>query len=92
MRQGQNNKRMRGRGGGRKGGNTRNQSYESNGPEVKVRGNPQQIVEKYLALARDASPALTLLIAVRTFSGVYWPRWLTKFAKPRTLFMLPLRT
>jgi hypothetical protein len=57
MRQGQNNKRMRGRGGGRKGGNPRNQSYESNGPEVKVRGNPQQIVEKYLALARDASSA-----------------------------------
>ena len=57
MRQGQNNKRMRGRGGGRKGGNPRNQSYESNGPEVRVRGNPQQIVEKYLALARDASSA-----------------------------------
>lgn len=57
MRQGQNNKRMRGRGGGRKGGNPRNQSYESNGPDVKVRGNPQQIVEKYLALARDASSA-----------------------------------
>jgi hypothetical protein len=57
MRQGQNNKRMRGRGGGRKGGNPRNQSFESNGPEVRVRGNPQQIVEKYLALARDASSA-----------------------------------
>jgi len=48
---------MRGRGGGRKGGNPRNNSYESNGPDVKVRGNPQQIVEKYLALARDASSA-----------------------------------
>ena len=57
MRQGQNNKRMRGRGGGRKGGNPRNQSFESNGPDVRVRGNPQQIVEKYLSLARDASSA-----------------------------------
>ena len=55
MRQGPNNKRMRGRGNGRKGGNSRNQSFESNGPEVKVRGNAQQVVEKYLTLARDAS-------------------------------------
>ena len=61
MRQGQNNKnRMRGRGNNnnsRKGGNSRNQSFESNGPDVKVRGNAQQIVEKYLTLARDASLA-----------------------------------
>ena len=55
MRQGPNNKRMRGRGNGRKGGNSRNHSFESNGPEVKVRGNAQQVVEKYLTLARDAS-------------------------------------
>lgn len=57
MRQGPNNKRMRGRGGGRKHSNPRNHTYESNGPDVKVRGNPQQIVEKYLALARDAYSA-----------------------------------
>jgi len=58
MRQGQNNKnRMRGRNSSnnpRKGGGSRNQSYESNGPDVKVRGNAQQVVEKYLTLARDA--------------------------------------
>lgn len=58
MRQGPNNKRMRGRGNsGRKGGNPRSQSFESNGPDVKVRGNAQQVVEKYLTLARDASSA-----------------------------------
>lgn len=57
MRQGPNKNRMRGRGNGRKGGNPRNQSFESNGPDVKVRGNAQQIVEKYLTLARDASSA-----------------------------------
>lgn len=57
MRQGPNNKRMRGRGGGRKHSNPRNHTYESNGPDVKVRGNPQQIVEKYLTLARDAYSA-----------------------------------
>ena len=57
MRQGPNKNRMRGRANGRKGGNPRNQSFESNGADVKVRGNAQQVVEKYLTLARDASSA-----------------------------------
>ena len=56
MRQGSNPKRLRGR-NGRKNTNPRSQSFESNGPEVKVRGNAQQVVEKYLALARDAATA-----------------------------------
>ncbi len=56
MRQGSNPKRLRGR-NGRKNTNPRSQSFESSGPEVKVRGNAQQVVEKYLALARDASTA-----------------------------------
>lgn len=57
MRQGSNPKRMRGRGnsGGRKNSNPRSNNYDSNGPEVKVRGSAQQVVEKYLALARDAT-------------------------------------
>ena len=54
MRQGSNPKRLRGR-TGRKNSHPRSQTFESNGPEVKVRGNAQQVVEKYLALARDAS-------------------------------------
>ena len=56
MRQGSHSKRLRGR-GGRKNTNPRSQNFESNGPEVKVRGNAQQVVEKYLTLARDASLA-----------------------------------
>ena len=28
--------------------------YESNGPDVKIRGNASHIAEKYLQLARDA--------------------------------------
>jgi hypothetical protein len=56
MRQGSNPKRPRGR-TGRKNPNPRSQSFESNGPEVKVRGNAQQVVEKYLALARDSATA-----------------------------------
>ena len=38
--------------GGRRGG--RNPNFESNGPEVKVRGSAQQVLDKYLQLARDA--------------------------------------
>jgi hypothetical protein len=54
MRQGQqnNNKRMRGR--NRKGPNPLTRSYESNGPDVKVRGTAIHIAEKYMQLARDA--------------------------------------
>jgi hypothetical protein len=55
MRQGQ-QKRMRGRnrGGGGKGPNTLNRTFESNGPDVKVRGTAAHIAEKYVQLARDA--------------------------------------
>jgi hypothetical protein len=51
-----NNKRMRGRNnrGGGKGPNPLSRSYESNGPDVKIRGTAQHIAEKYLQLARDA--------------------------------------
>src|SRR5918993_5599137 len=60
MRPGQ-NRRMRGRsrnnnngGGGNKGPNPLTRSYESNGPDVKIRGTAQHIAEKYSQLARDA--------------------------------------
>jgi hypothetical protein len=68
MRNGQ-NKRMRGRnrnhkthhgGGGGGGGHHHNpltRVYESNGPEVKIRGTAHHITEKYLQLARDAQSA-----------------------------------
>lgn len=65
MRNGQ--KRMRGRsggGGGGGGGNNNNNHrksqnpltrvYESNGPDVKIRGTASHIAEKYMQLARDA--------------------------------------
>jgi len=51
MRNGQ-NKRMRGR--NRKGQNPLTRVYESNGPDVKVRGTPNHVAEKYVQLARDA--------------------------------------
>jgi hypothetical protein len=61
MRNGQ--KRMRGRSSGGGGGNNPHRSksqnpltrvYESNGPDVKIRGTASHVAEKYIQLARDA--------------------------------------
>jgi hypothetical protein len=61
MRPGQHNKRGRNRnrrhgggGGNSSGGNPLNRVYESNGPDVKVRGTAQTVADKYLQLGRDA--------------------------------------
>lgn len=65
MRQGQQHRRGRSRGssGGngshgshnhRKGQNPLSRSFESNGPDVKVRGTAADVAAKYMALARDA--------------------------------------
>jgi len=51
----QQNKRMRGR--NRKSHNPLTRVYESNGPDVKIRGTASHIAEKYLQLARDAQSA-----------------------------------
>jgi len=59
--QGQNSKRSRGR--GRRNGShnqvnfNRNTTFDSNGPEGRLRGNAQQLFEKYTALAHDANAA-----------------------------------
>jgi Domain of unknown function (DUF4167) len=63
MRPGQKNRMRGGRSSGssnnssssRRGPNPLTRSYESNGPDVKVRGTPQHIAEKYMQLARDAN-------------------------------------
>src|SRR3546814_12225989 len=64
MRQGSNNgRRPRGRtnrkqhGGGGGGGQPRTHTFDSNGPDGRVRGNARQVFEKYLSLARDATAA-----------------------------------
>src|SRR6266478_6390921 len=63
MRPGQ-NKRSRGRNGGGGGGGgphynrprlpQRTQTFDSNGPSVKIRGNAYQVFERYVAMAREA--------------------------------------
>src|SRR5512133_2957046 len=60
MRNGQNNKRMRNRNSNRNDGNRgRGQNpmtrvFESNGPDIKIRGTASHVAEKYVQLARDA--------------------------------------
>jgi hypothetical protein len=68
MRHGTSNRRSRNRGGHGGGGNgggghrhsgggapNRSQVFDSNGPEVRIRGTAFQIQEKYMALAKDAA-------------------------------------
>jgi hypothetical protein len=58
-----NMKRQRGRNNGRNKPhmphmpNRGQQTFDSSGPEVRIRGNAYQVLEKYLAMARDASAA-----------------------------------
>ncbi len=63
--------RNRGHGGGqgghnngqRRGASNRNQIFDSNGPDVRIRGTAHQVCEKYLALAKDASSVGDVVLA-----------------------------
>ncbi|MEQ8823865.1 MAG: DUF4167 domain-containing protein [Filomicrobium sp.] len=54
MRQGQQQRRGRNRNNNRKGQNPLTRNFESSGPDVKIRGTPAHVAEKYMSLARDA--------------------------------------
>ena len=47
--------------------NNRTNSFDSNGPDVKVRGNAIQVCEKYQSLARDATSAGDRVMAENYF-------------------------
>ncbi len=51
------NNRNNARRGSGQGGGRQSHTLDSNGPGMKIRGNPHQIFEKYQALARDAHTA-----------------------------------
>jgi len=58
MRQGSSGRRPRGRPNRKQHGNApRSSTFDSNGPEGRIRGNAHQVYEKYLGLARDAASA-----------------------------------
>lgn len=44
-----------GGGGGGGGGHNPNRTFDSSGPEIKIRGSAPHVYEKYLQLARDAN-------------------------------------
>lgn len=56
-----------GHNGGQRRGNgpaqNRNQIFDSNGPDVRIRGTAHQVCEKYLALAKDASSGGDAILA-----------------------------
>ena len=66
MRQGNNSRRSRGRGNGKRQPRGSNQ-IDSHGPEVRVRGTAQQVFDKYLALGRDATTTGDRIIAENMF-------------------------
>jgi hypothetical protein len=72
MRPGQQNKRGRGRNNNnnsnsgnmnRKGSNPLTRTYDSSGPDVKIRGTAQHIAEKYSQLGRDAQSSGDRVVA-----------------------------
>jgi hypothetical protein len=58
-----NNQNKRWAGRPNSGHNPRNNFYESNGPDVKLRGTASNIVEKYRQLAREAHTSGDLVAA-----------------------------
>ncbi len=54
MKHGTSNRRSRNRGNGSR-KNNKTQVFDSNGPDVRIRGTAYQVCEKYLALAKDAA-------------------------------------
>ena len=64
MRHGSSNRRQRNRGGSRRGGNQqRSQVFDSNGPDVRIRGTAHQVTEKYAALDKDTASSGDSILA-----------------------------
>lgn len=57
MKHNANSRRGRNRGNGKRHVPLRSQTFESSGPDGKIRGTAQQVLDRYLALGRDASSA-----------------------------------
>ena len=56
MRHGTTNRRQRNRGNSnRNGGQQKMKVFDSNGPDVRIRGTAHQVNEKYMTLAKDAA-------------------------------------
>ena len=63
----------------------RNQALESNGPEGRVRGTAQQILDRYLAMARDAQSGGDSVLAENLFQHAeHYQRLVAQFAPSQT--------
>lgn len=73
-----NNRTGGGGGGGQQGGGNSSRVLDSNGPDVKLRGTPQTIAEKYMQLGRDAQLSGDRVMAESYFQHAdhYYRLWL----------------
>ena len=84
------NQNRRSRSADRKGPNPLTRSYESNGPDVKVRGTAPHVAEKYMSLARDAQssgdivPPRTTCSTPSTTIASSWPRRRSSSSRSRS--------
>ncbi len=68
MRHGSSSRRQRSRNtSGRRNNQQRSQVFDSNGPDVRIRGTAHQVAEKYLTLAKDANSAGDIIVAENYF-------------------------
>ena len=63
MRHGSSNRRQRSRNNRGRSGSNKSHVYDSNGPEVRVRGTAHQIAEKYKTLSKDAQSSGDAILA-----------------------------
>ena len=84
MRHNNNSRRSRGRNNNRRpnsGGNSKTQTFDSNGPDVRIRGNAFQLTEKYMTLARDASSAGDTILAESYYQHAeHYQRMINEFS------------
>ena len=83
MRHNNNSRRTRGRnnGGNRRSNNPKMQTFDSNGPDVRIRGNAFQITEKYMTLARDAASAGDAILAESYYQHAeHYQRMINEFS------------
>lgn len=81
----QNNSRRKNRSRGRSGNNgpSRMQVFDSNGPDVRIRGTAWQVTEKYLALAKDAASSGDIIMAENYLQHAeHYQRIINAFSDP----------
>lgn len=76
-----------GQNGQRRHVNRINQVFESNGPDGRIRGTAQQIVEKYMTLARDASSSNDKVLSMNYYQHAeHYQRLLNEILEENAVF------